>query len=85
MLIRLLIWSIVAFLIYTVMVALGRVLRGPSSSPADKSAAGEEMVQDPHCKTFIPRPDAVRATFDDTTYYFCSKDCLQSFRNTQKS
>ena len=39
----------------------------------------DEMVQDPVCKLYIPKRDAVTAVHSGTTYYFCSKGCLEKF------
>jgi len=48
--------------------------RTPSAS-ADK-----ELVQDPHCQTYIPKETALRATIDGKVYYFCSQKCLEEFK-----
>lgn len=46
-----------------------------SSASADK-----ELVQDPHCQTYIPKETALRATIDGKLYYFCSQKCLKEFK-----
>ncbi len=43
-----------------------------------------EMVQDPVCKVYIPRHEAVSAEISGGTHYFCSKKCLQAFKKNQK-
>ena len=48
--------------------------RTPSAS-ADK-----ELVQDPHCQTYIPKETALRATIDGKVFYFCSQKCLEEFK-----
>jgi YHS domain-containing protein len=37
------------------------------------------LVQDPVCKTFIPRREALRAEKGGQTYFFCSEGCLKRF------
>jgi YHS domain-containing protein len=42
-----------------------------------------EMVEDPRCKTYIPKDSAIRARIDGRNYYFCSDECMREFkRNT---
>jgi len=43
------------------------------------AAAVDEMVQDPVCKIYIPKRQALTATVGGTTYFFCSKECLEKF------
>ena len=43
------------------------------------------LVQDPVCKTFIPRREALRAEKGGTTYFFCSEGCLKRFLSSDKS
>jgi YHS domain-containing protein len=45
----------------------------------------ESMVQDPNCETFIPQARALRKTIRGETHYFCSKECLQAYRDKSKS
>ncbi|MBW1917099.1 MAG: YHS domain-containing protein [Deltaproteobacteria bacterium] len=37
------------------------------------------MVQDPVCKTFIPRREALKASHNGKDYYFCSEGCRKHF------
>jgi YHS domain-containing protein len=39
----------------------------------------DEMVQDPVCKLYIPKREAVCASVAGTTYFFCSQECLDRF------
>jgi Prokaryotic metallothionein len=40
-----------------------------------KADAGEEMVLDPQCNSYVPRSAAVRRDGN----YFCSQECAQLF------
>ena len=53
-----------------------RGLKRPAQPPAPKN----EMVQDPVCKTYVPRGSAVSADIGDQTYLFCSRDCADTFQ-----
>ena len=53
--------------------------------PLDKEQEPDVLVQDPVCKTFIPRREALRADRDGTTYFFCSEGCLKRFQSGGKS
>lgn len=39
----------------------------------------DEMVQDPVCKTYIPRREAFKKTFKGQDILFCSKECADKF------
>lgn len=39
-----------------------------------------DMIQDPVCRTYVPKGDAVEASIGGQTYYFCSPNCAQTFR-----
>ena len=75
MLVRALIWLIVGFLAYTVYQMIRQAFLKPPSPPAEKTARGEEMIQDPVCGTYIPKNEAVKAPFKGKTAYYCSTDC----------
>ncbi len=53
--------------------------------PLEKNREADELVQDPMCKTFIPRREALRADKDGTTYFFCSEGCLKRFQSIGRS
>jgi YHS domain-containing protein len=53
--------------------------------PVEKDQEPDLLVQDPVCKTFIPRREALRAEKDGKTYFFCSEGCLKRFLSSDKS
>ena len=53
--------------------------------PLDKDQESDVLVQDPVCKTFIPRREALRVDRDGITYFFCSEGCLKRFQTGGKS
>ncbi len=39
-----------------------------------------EMVQDPVCKVYVPKNSSLSIRDSGTTYYFCSKKCMEKFK-----
>jgi YHS domain-containing protein len=84
MLVRLLILALLAFLGYTLWTALRRSISRDSHGEAPRpssSRRGEEMVQDPHCGTYVPRHEAIEERRQGRTLYFCSIACRDAYRN----
>ena len=55
-----------------------------SKKSRNRSRDGEQMVEDPQCGTFIPIGDAVSASINGKTRYFCSKKCLKEYRQAHQ-
>ena len=54
----------------------------PSASPARPSVpAGGELKKDPVCGTFISTATAIHKNVRGETYYFCSTECRDKFKN----
>jgi YHS domain-containing protein len=74
-------------LLFWFFYALVKLLRGsakrrPSQPEPEKTEAGEEMVQDPHCGTYVPRSLAMELVIDGRTYHFCSEKCRDAYRDS---
>ncbi len=77
---------LMVFAATSVLGVFWRLLSGPRrQTPREKSTRGEEMVRDPECGMFLPRGDALAASINGTTHYFCSKTCRDRFRDKQTS
>jgi YHS domain-containing protein len=51
------------------------------SRGTDQALAGNnEMIQDPVCRAYVPRGDAIAASIGGQTYYFCSQGCADTFQ-----
>ena len=80
--VRLILFGILAYVIYRIVKWM--------LSPDTKIHSGrtqrvvDEMVQDPFCKTYIPRRDAVRRVIQGQEYSFCSDDCAKKFELGKK-
>ena len=79
MLVRLLIWLIVGFLVYTVYQMIRQAVSKPHGTPPEKTNRGEDMIRDPECGTYVPRNDAVKAEAKGKPSYFCSTECRDKY------
>ena len=79
MIVRLILWAILGFLIYTIVKAFAQGLRASAPPPRDGVRNGETMERDPVCGKFITRDDAVAATARGRTHWFCSAGCRDEF------
>jgi YHS domain-containing protein len=77
--IRFLIFVILAYVAYRVVKAVfwpkEKTIRGPEGGVID------EMVQDPYCKTYVPKREAVKKTIGGETFSFCSEACAAKFES----
>ena len=79
---RIVIYVILAYILY-------RVVKGvvsPGRKIDDRTSDGviDEMIQDPNCKTYIPRRDAIKKTIAGQEYFFCSEKCASQFESEKK-
>jgi len=44
----------------------------------------DEMVQDPVCKTYIPRKEAFKRSYGGKEILFCSRECADKFKFGKK-
>ena len=72
-------------IIKQVAVSLGLWPKAPRPVGQGQNLEPDVLVQDPVCKTFIPRREALKAERDGTTYFFCSEGCLKRFQSGGKS
>jgi YHS domain-containing protein len=80
MFVRLILWAILGFLVYTIVQAAWRAFHASAvAPPPEKSRGGESMERDPQCGTFVPRGDAVAATVRGKAHWFCSTRCRDEF------
>ena len=72
---RVLVFIILIFLLYRVVKSMqkNRLSKNKSSHVISSRGVGEELVEDPVCRTYIPVSQAYRKEISGKTYYFCSK------------
>jgi len=67
--------AVIALLLAIIVVLFRAFFRGGAPG-----AAATEMVQDPNCQTFIPKPEAFRQSVEGRELYFCSRRCADEYR-----
>jgi len=76
---------IVAFYIfYRILKITWKVFTRPDQEADKRSPEGkviDEMVQDPFCKTYIPRRNAVKKVINGQELFFCSQECAVKYEN----
>jgi YHS domain-containing protein len=50
----------------------------------DAPSQGEDLVQDPFCRTYVPKSQAYIAEIEDRQQYFCSKECCEKYLSEKK-
>ena len=81
MFIKLIIGIIFIYLLYK-LVTGWKTVTAPSKK--DLPAAGEDLVEDPFCHTYIPVSHARRVSIEGKTLYFCSRKCLETYTERQR-
>ena len=80
--IKLLLLILLGFVLYSFFLSLTRPsLGGPPKKDQKKQMTGETMVEDPVCGTCLLQDDAIKTRIRGNDYYFCSKTCLDRFRD----
>lgn len=74
---RIIIYIILAYLLYRILKSLFSKSKGLEKG--DSVGIIDEMVQDPYCKTYIPRKDAQKRIIEGHEYLFCSDECASKF------
>lgn len=75
---RLFIWLLLGYIGYRIIKGLMAPKKAVSTH---QNHDGEETVQDPVCKMYLVRKDAIVGTLNGNRHYFCSTDCLEKFRD----
>jgi YHS domain-containing protein len=57
--------------------------RGRRKTPPKEMPASDILEEDPVCRKLVPRQQAVQYEHQGKKYYFCSKQCCNTFRTTQ--
>ena len=78
---RILIWLLVAYLVYRVV--RGKLAPVIEPKPEKKSVTTETFL-DPVCGVYISEADAIVGNLEGKRYHFCSMNCLQQFEKIQQ-
>ena len=81
MLIRFLIFFILLYVIYKIIrtIKQQKPFAVQNNHYKSTAAAGEELVEDPCCHTYIPISQAFRKEIAGKEHYFCSKECSEKY------
>jgi YHS domain-containing protein len=74
---RFIIYLVLAYVAYRVLKAI--VSPKDRISRRENGGVIDEMVQDPQCKIYIPRREAIEKAIGGRTYHFCSEACATKF------
>lgn len=77
---------IIVCLVYCLYLAV-KGLFGKSGHISKGRADGviDDMVQDPCCKTYIPRREAIKRVLGGKEIFFCSKECADKFESGNRT
>ncbi len=66
-------------LIAVILAIIVLLIRSLFRPRLEDAGASTEMVQDPQCGTYVPRPEAITRRIQDRDYCFCSQRCADEF------
>ncbi len=75
---RLILFVILFLLLYVMLHYLFKdmPIRKKKSNTESES---EELVQDPHCQTYISKRSAVKKKISGRLVYFCNQECMKNY------
>jgi len=78
---RLLILIVLLYILFRLLTGgkKRRVKSADKKGRAGQLGAHDVLVEDPVCHTYVPKKQAVVAQQGDTTYFFCSEKCRDTF------
>jgi len=78
---KLLVLIVILYIVYKLMRIVRRGLPAGNNKPGKgiNTTGGEDLVQDPLCRTYIPISQAIRASIEGKSLYFCSQECLERY------
>jgi len=79
---RFIIIGILAYILYRVI--KGVFGPGKETSIGSNGRVIDEMVQDPFCKTYIPRRESLKRIIEGREYFFCCDECVSKYESERK-
>ncbi|RJR27050.1 MAG: YHS domain-containing protein [Desulfobacteraceae bacterium] len=77
-------WLIILVLAYLAYRAIRSILAKKEIPRGEPKGSIDEMVQDPHCRTYVPMRQAEKRIIKGRQYYFCSAKCADDFEKQHK-
>jgi YHS domain-containing protein len=81
---RLIFFFILFFIFYYLLRYLFKE-RTSSGQRTNRKNEPEELVQDPHCLTYIPKQSALKKKIEGQVQYFCSEECMKNYIQKNKA
>lgn len=82
---RFLIYLVLAYVAYRVLKSFLGSGKKVQERRESSSQVIDEMIQDPYCKTYIPRREAVERIIEGKPIFFCSDQCASRYQLEEKS
>lgn len=79
MLWRLIFLGIAAYIIYRLIWGKKKGKPPVGAGPSGRGVGEEVLVQDPWCKTYLPKSQAIPMKGESGVVYFCSEECKERF------
>jgi YHS domain-containing protein len=82
---RIIIIAILVYLVFRLITGGKKPSVGGSrqKKPLREMPVSDTLEEDPVCKKLVPRQQAVAYEHHGKKYYFCSKECYNTFRTKQ--
>ncbi len=81
---RLILFIILILILYYILHFLIRDMP-PLRKRMDRKSEPEELVEDPYCKTYIPKRSALKKRIAGKEYYFCDQECFKRYLQKESS
>ncbi len=83
---KLLIILVLIYIGYKVVTMFRRMKSGEAEGYRVNNAQpkGEDLVQDPFCKTYVPKSQAYVKDVEGRQEYFCSQTCCEKYLSEKK-
>jgi len=83
---RILLLTVLFFLVFLLVRNFAATVarRKDRFAPPPGPLKSEDLVQDPCCRKYIPESEAFRASLNNETLYFCSRECFEKYKAGEK-
>ncbi|MEN6508962.1 MAG: hypothetical protein ABFD63_09325 [Smithella sp.] len=77
---------VVLYIVYRIvrMTGSAKVDKVKGYRVGDKPSEGEDLVQDPFCRTYVPKSQAYLREIDGRQQFFCSRECCEKYLSENK-
>ena len=68
-----------ALIIVVIFMVVRAMIKSSAEEKETEDLSSTQMVQDPNCKTYVPKTEAVRKEIRQKEYFFCSEKCAAEY------